>query len=474
MRYQERIYIQNENGAVRNKDILNVNMSSDICIFESPLFNLSGASKIDCTGATTSYVLSSSATTIPVDFQFTTNIDTFTTTSATFKYEVYKYNSSTGMFVTPPVYQSDTIDYSAISATSSTTQNIPISNLQLDGDYLIKGYYVYDVCTEYLNKLGKKIDTIVFRSGTEYGLYDKNLDFHFTAIKAADKPSLLTNSSNTPAPNKLFQQVILPTEGQTNIVITNGISGMFIVTLNGLVLSNVYDYSFSGNVVTLNEECVSDDIISIIYTTLGGNNLVGDNILVNSEVVSGVTGGEGSNSTYFNTTTGKYELYTTVTPLTSSSIIVMINGVTLSNGVDFYQSTSNPKRIILEGNIVVDDMITIVYFPMTNTVNGLNTSQPTVSWQVGIAPQLVNGYFSLEVSTGNTFTSLYYTGNTQYIVDSTYYSDSFVATGTVGTTLYYRVRNTKNFVTLCGNIVTTTAYSETIPVTIQTNSINSY
>jgi hypothetical protein len=34
MRYQERIYIQNNNDAVRNKDILSFNMSSDMSIFE--------------------------------------------------------------------------------------------------------------------------------------------------------------------------------------------------------------------------------------------------------------------------------------------------------------------------------------------------------------------------------------------------------------------------------------------------------
>jgi hypothetical protein len=55
MRYQERIYIQNNNDAVRNKDILSFNMSSDMS-FEGPLFNVSGASKIDCTGITSSYV----------------------------------------------------------------------------------------------------------------------------------------------------------------------------------------------------------------------------------------------------------------------------------------------------------------------------------------------------------------------------------------------------------------------------------
>ena len=40
--------------------------------------------------------------------------------------------------------------------------------------------------------------------------------------------------------------------------------------------------------------------------------------------------------------------------------------------------------------------------------------------------------------------------------------------------LYYRIKNQKNYVTMCGDIVSSTAYSEIIPIVIQTNAINSY
>lgn len=473
MRYQERIYIQNENSGVRNKDILNVNMSSDMCIFESPKFNLSGASKIDCTGVTSSYIITT-ATTIPLTFQFTANTNSFSATSASFKYEIYKYNNEISAFTLPPIYKSSLIPYSAISGTSSILQNIPISGISLDGGYLVKGYYEYGVCTEFLNKLGKRIDTLSFRAGTDYGLYDNQLDYFFTAIKNAEIPTLSTNSSNTPLANQLHQQVILPKDGQKNIIISNNYAGFFVLTLNGLVLANSYDYSYSGNVITLNDSCVGGDIITIFYTTTGGNNLVGDNILVNSPVISGSSDNEGSNVTYFNTSTGKYEIYTSVLPAKNGDILVMINGATLANGIDYYQSTSNPKRIILEGNIVLDDMITIVYFPRTNAINGLYTNKPVITWMVGVGPEKVNGFFSLEVSTGTTFSDYYYTGNTPYIVGKTAYSDTFTASGSVGTNLYYRIKNEKNFVTVCGGNLTTIAYSETIPLTIQTNSINSY
>ena len=476
MRYQERIYTQ-DNMGVRNKDILNVNMSSDICVFQSPLFSVSGASKLDCsTGATsgTSYIISADTQSIPLTFDFTANTQTFLDTNSTFKFDLYQYNQSLTAFTNNSVYESDSITYSAFSATNMTTFNVPSSALTLDGEFIIKGSYNFGVCTDFLNRLGKVIDTIVYLNGTEFGFYDDNLDYYFIAVKEADTPIFTQNSSNVVSVNHLTQQVILPEEGISTIIIPSRIIGAFILTFNGSVLAPNLDYTFSGNVVTLFEETVSDDTITITYTTTGGNNLTSDTIDIINPIVSGVTDGQGSNVSYFNTTTGKYEIYTSVTPATGNDIIVMINGATLANGIDYYQSTSNPKRIILEGTIIVDDVIVIVYFPLISTINGLNTSTPTVSWSIANPPTMNNGYFNFLVSNDNLFSSTYYTTNINYITGVTLYDVTFTATGTVGTTLYYRVQNIKNYVTICSGIVTTTKFSEVIPITIQTNSINSY
>mgnify|MGYP007100041052 CR=1 FL=1 len=483
MRYQERIYIQNDNCAVRNKDILNVNMSSDMCIFEAPSFNVSGATKIDCptgatgttlsSGATGVYIITT-ATTIPLTFDFTANTNTFTATNATFYYEVYKYDQLNGVFPVPAVFVSDPIQYSAFSATNSTTELVQVSDINIDGDYLVKVYYIFDACTDFLNRLGKTIDTVIYRNGRSYGIYDPDLDYYFVALTPAQIPIFASNGSNTPSAGQLFQQIILPAAGQTDIVISSSYEGAFVVTLNGLVLANEYDYTYTGSVVTLSSATVSDDIITIIYTTVGGNNLVGDNISISGSVVSGTTGNQGSNSAYFNTTTGKYEIYTEATPVSGGAILVMINGATLASGIDYYQSSSNPKRIILEGGLMIGDIITIIYFPVTDVINGLITNTPVITWTIPIAPQLVNGEFILEVSTGSTFTTFYATGSTPYEVGQTVYSDSFTASGTVGTVLYYRVKNIKDYVTICEQIIETIAYSETISVTIQTNAINTY
>lgn len=476
MRYQEPIYIQNENGAVRNKDILNVNMSSDICVFESPQYSLSGASKIDCTGSTTgtSYVLSADSQTIPLTFTFTAKTNTFLDTNAQFRFEIYKYNNQFSGFPSTPIYRSDSLNYSSFSATNITTQYVPVSGLTLDGEYIIKPFYTFGLCTDFLGRLNKTLDTYTYISGNQYGIYDNQFDYYFLAMKQADIPVLTQNSSNLTEIDKIRQQVVIPKDGQTTFNIQNGISGDFVITLNGLVLAPSYDYTFTGNTVFLSGETYSDDIITIIYSTGGGYNLVGDNIDITSSIVSGATGGQGSNLVYYNTTTGKYEIYTSVTPQDGGGVIVMLNGATLANGVDFYQSTSDPKRLILEGNLLVDDMITIVYYPKTSTINGLTTNNPMVTWQIPTPPQTTNGFFTLEVGYDKTFSSMYYTGTTDYQVGVGYYAQSFVASGTVGTTLYYRVKNEKNYTTICGGNITSTAYSEIIPVVIQSNSINSY
>ena len=490
MRYQERIYIQNNNSALRNRTNVNFNMSSDICVFNAPLFNVIGATKIDCTGTTSggTYIVSS-ATTIPLIFEFTGNTNSFSATNASFKYEIYNYIESINAFNKTPVYQSNKLQYSSFSGTNTTLQNIPVSGISLDGEYLIKGYYNFNTCTDFLNKLGKNVDTLFYKGGTEYGLYNSNTDYYFLAIKQPDKPSFLLNNSNNYPANILRQQTVIlsppqPTTddlGNTIPVLpyrtftVNDYSGNFIITLNGLVLTPTLDYTFSGTVVTLNDDIVNDDVITSIYTTTGkGNSLLADNIFVNSPTISGITSNEGSNKYYFNTDFNKFEIFTSLETDDGNSIIVMINGVTLANGIDFYQSTTNKKRIILEGNLIIGDIITIAYYPQVSLVNGVIDPNQLVSFSIVVPPQKVNGLFTLEVSDTTTFGSVVFTATTNYSVGITGYGIPFSVSGSVGTKLYYRVKNEKNYITFCGNSISAATYSDIIPITIQTNSINSY
>jgi hypothetical protein len=490
MRYQEKIYIQNNNSGLRNRNNVNFNMSSDICVFKAPLFNVIGATKINCTGTTSGATyLVSSASTIPLTFDFTGNTDSFSATNASFKYEIYKYSDLIGYFDNTPSYKSEIIQYSTFSGTNSTLENIPVSGLSLDGEYLIKGYYDFTLCTDFLNKLGKNIDTLFYKNGNEYGLYDGNTDYYFIAIKQPDKPEFYINGSNNLASNTLQQQTILGREPlnefdeEGNLLppkpyrtfAINGYSGSFVVTLNGLVLAPIEDYSFSGTLVTLNDDILPDDIITIVYTSNGqGVSLMTDNIFIDTPTISGITSSQGNNQHYYNIEFNKFEIFTSVEPSDGDSIIVMINGVTLANGIDFYQSSSNKKRIILEGDLILGDIITIAYFPQASVVNGVVSANPLISFSISTPPQKTNGLFMLEISNTILFDTIVYTGSTSYALGITAYGIPFSVSGQVGSQLYYRVKNEKNYITFCGNSISAATYSDIIPITIQTNSINSY
>lgn len=472
MRYQEPIYIQNENSAVRNKDAYNVNMSSDMYVFEAPTFSMSGASKIDCSGNSSSHIISTE-TEIPLVFDFTANTNTFSATSTSFYFDIYKYNENAAIFTTPPVYRSSIISYTAITGSSSYTENVPISALTLDGEYIIKGYYRVGAQTFFLNQLSKSYDTINYKYGSSYGLYNEDLDFYFISMYEADKPRFADISESLPQA-QLGQQVILPENGDTIFVVRYPYGGHVMVTLNGLILAKDEDYTITGSVVTFLSPTYLGDVVTFVYSVSAFNGLVGDNIVITKPIISGVTNNQGDESVYYNTDTEKYEVYTEIEPSAGGTILVMINGVTLANKIDYYQSTTNKKRIILEGDLIVGDIITLVYYPVTNLSRGIMTNFPAVLWTISRSPQKDNGIFTLEVSRNDDFSTLTYSHSQPYVAGVSQYTDNFVASGTVGTTYYYRIKNDKVFEPLCGPSISSTTYSDTVSIIVQSNAINSY
>jgi hypothetical protein len=88
----------------------------------------------------------------------------------------------------------------------------------------------------------------------------------------------------------------------------------------------------------------------------------------------------------------------------------MLNGVTLANGGDYYQSISKDNRRWFI-NWGYNNNRLLSYY---NGHYGLITSNPIVSWQIA-NPELVNGIFILEVS-NNMFSSFIYTGVTNYVI----------------------------------------------------------
>jgi len=313
-----------------------------------------------------------------------------------------------------------------------------------------------------------------------FGLYEPSKDNYMVIFREADTPIFTLNTGLGTNLLSLKQKVVIPKGKETEFILPDDVSGNFVVTLNGLALSNGYDYSisqYSGGtnpyVITMSGSVLSTDIITFIYASSNSSGLKTDIIDVTS-IASGPTDGQGTNNVYYNTTTSKYEIYLSISPFSSNDILIMINGATLANGVDYYQSITNSKRIIFTGTLLVGDIITAAYVPNVDFVDSINTPTPTITWNIANSPQLVNGEFILEFASDKSMTTQVSSAQTNYVVGQNTYEANGLISGTVGTRLYYRVTNFKNYNTLCGDIIQSTAYSEVIPITIATNSINSY
>jgi hypothetical protein len=613
MRYEQNIYVQNDNSCVRNSDILNVNMSSDISTFITPKFNISGCTKIseevitctfsgtnyndlvilsmnncfsgntscfdsliwylevnidssmiysdiittsnltantitqdqidtsiitafdalnykysytgssfsiqkpygvenlevllcldinpitgctisgDCpmlctilcgnvyqilnTGDTGVYIINT-ATTIDLIFEFTANTESFISNNSTFGYEIYKYDNNNHIFFDTPTYTSNEFEYTTFSASSAITQSIPINNLLIDGEYIIKGYNIYNYGTEFLNRLGVKGNTLN-KNGDSYGLYKKSSDYYFLAIKEADKPIFSFNTVEYQSVGTIFGYSLFPDySGQTDFIFNYGYYDSPIVTLNGLTLINHVEYELSSNTLTISGGTELDDIISVIIISNGNNThgFTNDIIEVSSPIISGVTNNQGNNIVYFNTTESKYEIYTTLSSSVNDNIVITLNGLTLAPNIDYYKSITNQKRIILNGDLMIDDLINIYYNSGVEYVGDIFTNTPTISWVIANKPENINGLFTIEVSDiyDTNFNNILFSGETQYIENQTVYSSNILLSGLAGTKYIYRVKNQKNYTTIIGDTITTINYSEIIPIQIQSNAINSY
>jgi hypothetical protein len=199
-----------------------------------------------------------------------------------------------------------------------------------------------------------------------------------------------------------------------------------------------------------------------------------DTIDIQSPIVSGTTGNQGTNEVYYNTTTGKYEIYTSLEVLSNNDVGVTLNGVTLANNIDYYLSLSDKKRIILEGQLIISDIINIYYNTGISVQGNITNTNPNIAWSIEIAPNDTNGTFTVELATDEAFTNIINTASVDYIIDVTSYNVNIVLIGDYGTDLYYRVKNEKIYKTICNDSIDSIAYSEIVPITIGTNATNNY
>ncbi len=392
--------------------------------------------------------------------------------------EVYKYEQNNSAFTNSALYNFS-IPYENLTGNTGNTVFLPSINLG-EGEFLMKSYWTYDVNTLLAKQQKVRKNTLdTYKRGTLYGLYVPETDWYFISMFEAEKP--IFNDSTAPAPasiDSLVVQTVLTNSGTTQYVI-NGLSDP-IVSYNGSVLAKGIEYSANTTASTpyiqLLFTPLDREILTYAYVDNGtSNNLYGD-VYTIVTINSGATGTQtSSDRVFYNTTENKYEFYLVSSP--ASDIVLSINGSILAKDIEYYQSTSNERRIILEETLNVGDIIEAFYVPNAS-INGLVPSNtPTISWSINSAPSQVNGKFTIQYadSLDTNFDNILYSGVTDYIIgEKTYNSFVTLTNAVAGDKFIYRVKNEKFYTPIMGETIYSYVYSDVNEIQIQYNSGNAY
>jgi hypothetical protein len=254
-----------------------------------------------------------------------------------------------------------------------------------------------------------------------------------------------------------------------------------VVSYNGSVLARNLEYSAGTSSVTLLlNEVLDNQLLTVTYVGINGSSspLFTDQYLVSSEPNAGPTNTQtSSDKVFFNTDQGKFEFYLESEPQTTD-ISLSLNGSLLSNGIEYFRSKTNNRRVILEIDIEEGDILQAFYLPKTGLLGGIDTNTPIFTWSIANAPiPPISGEFTLEIAdfSDEDFNTILYSGSADYINDvNTYTSQINLSGATAGDQFRYRIKNKKKYEPISGETITDIVYSDVNTFELISNQGNSY
>ncbi len=402
-----------------------------------------------------------------------------------FRCEIYKYDNTIGLFNENAIFSSDTFSYSSITSGYSKTISFDTNLSTLgEGEFLIKGYYEYPISTFTMGSLNRRYSN--YPIAKKYN-YNGDSDWYFIGLYESEKPTFINSSdsiSNTPQNGLIVRSEYVTTSGQTTFFINGTPSNDVAVAYNGSLLSTS-EYTYSNSIITIltgTTTPIPGDIITYFYLPTNADGTFNPNYTYEGYTVSGITSGTTdsqslSTKIYYNTDKNKYEYYLN-SSIGGGDIVFIVNGSTLINNVEYYQSTSNNKRIILDIEIFNGDIIEVFYYSTTAYVGSINTNNINIGWSITIPPVTgITGQFILELASSGDydFNTIVYSASTDYVINQISYNASInISGGTIGDSYLYRVKNIKKYKPIIGDEIEIINYSDIIPITITSNAINSY
>lgn len=490
--------IQHNNNCIANgRAINNINERSDLYTFYLPHFTISGATKIvsgTTTASTGVYIVDSLGTglTFTSIFDSVYNTPFFIDSFNGIKFKLYYRTSPTtiviGSSTNPyelvssvdnPIFNSNPINSTNyftkenlynFGLYSAVTYTLDLNSLE--GEFLIKGFWRWTNFTYFSNLLDAEYyeenEPIV---GDRYNIYESNIDYYFIYLQRADKPIVASSQMSA---NKIDLSIysIRPSfNGQSEFPLPNTPISKPIITINGVTLST-FEYVLTGQTISIiGGSILMSDIINIIYSTSPGSQAIQSESYQISTIPN-VESYTSVSKVIYNSGTTKYEYWLDVKSV--GDVIITVNGQTLSKNIDYYVSSSDSRRIIFTTTLVIGDVINAYYNSIIGD-NKINFPSYQISWKIP-PPKNNMGFFTIEVTNyGDTqFTNPVYTGVTIYEANNDNYFGEVIFSGNYGDRYIYRIKNQKNYYTVLGELIYTINYSDTIPLTINTNALNNY
>jgi hypothetical protein len=301
-------------------------------------------------------------------------------------------------------------------------------------------------------------ETYIF--GVPTTLEDKNECRLVVENLPVNKPeTTIFNINNIPEPNSLM------------------------ISVNGVTLSPM-DYEVTNKTVIRLVQPLTPlkDIITATYIQCDQelNSVYAEQYEILSAITSGTTASIGD-KVFYNTDQNKFEYYMDFEPEDGRNILLYLNGIKLTYGLDFYMSTTIANRIIFDSvNLTIGDIIYLVYTSEGNLTGDYDLVNGDISleWETSsiVVNDRLNGEFIVEI-TESSDTNFSSTGKTQTIVEyedeQTRYSSPIPQTLQANTNYIWRVISNKVYNGLLGNIFNTSTISRTGKF-YTNNEINSY
>jgi hypothetical protein len=453
----------------------------DTCVTGTPV-----CSKIIHTGITCDYFTCdgihnlSEQDSFDLTFVITGGTD-YTGYTGQFCYELYNKDNFilTGeTTITPtPIYQK-CIDFSAITSTTFTETlysgiDVPI----LENEYKLFTYTSF--------KPNECVTNFTFNIYLQNPTFNYDNDWYIVTLTNPEKP-LFEEIQGSVVGGSLYTQVFSVAPGQTEYQldqVPNG--GEIILNVNGITLTNGSDYTLNYSllpqgpvIVTLNQPLDStNDTLTVTYITPGDpTQLLPSNTTlysIETMVVTGITTGTTAstvNILNYNDVSDVYEFFTQYDLLGSLPPKITLNGITLTENIDFFKSNVVSNKIIFHpsvgNNLVLNDVISVIYFKQDNllfdgNLGKLGSNDVEIKWFVNdtTEKQMV---FNVEITestdTGYTGNNII-TGTTEFVENQSSYSLLFEDVP-VNNTYIYRVCAIKTYKTLTNDELITTECSD--------------